>query len=573
MKNKIFSKIIYGIIGLVGIAGCSIEPTYYSEVVPSTFYSNQQNVWQRFYRPFTHWRWYQTSNASKWDLQEFGTDEVCLPTRGSDWLNGGIYQGVHHHVFTPDLSDVYNGWSGFSMGVALSWDALQDINKYVDFKALKFPEGTKESMETQLQTLVASFYLEGLDLFGGVPLYTSTNSNLKPRSTAQETFNFIDSLLNISIPSLPVKTTLGAMENGSINRAAGAALKARLYFNAKSYIGKDMFQECADICQDIIDGKYGKYALATDWTSIFGFKNEICPEIIWSVPSQNAFLENDGLYSRWQHYNTYKYLGSIDQEKGNNGTCLVPSLEPNGTNYKDDPKYGYKLGGAYGKFNSADVRKQPYVYLGGGKYRGMFIVGKLVNPLDGGTCTGSREYKGKTLTMVDQVTYFKQLGTTAYPTVNDLPSTVATAEENSGVRLMKQSPMPNLADRLLRCNPDIPVIRLSEIYYMLAECKLRLKDPETAANLIETVRKRYFANGVDPNPVTKDNLDEYRMLDEWMEEFVGEGRRRTDLIRWGAYTTESWWDHTPDNNTNLNRYPVPTLIMSSNNLLEQNPGY
>ena len=55
--------------------------------------------------------------------------------------------------------------------------------------------------------------------------------------------NFIDSLLKIAVPNLPIKEELGGMETGSIHRAAGAALQARLYFNAKSYIGKEMFTE------------------------------------------------------------------------------------------------------------------------------------------------------------------------------------------------------------------------------------------------------------------------------------------------------------------------------------------
>ena len=125
------------------------------------------------------------------------------------------------------------------MGVALSWDALEDLEK-VDFDKLGFASGTRESMLSQQQTLVASFYLDGLDFFGGVPLYTTTQSEVKGRSTALETFNFIDSLLNVATPNLPVKDKLGAMETGSIHRAVAAVLKARLYFNAETYIGKDM---------------------------------------------------------------------------------------------------------------------------------------------------------------------------------------------------------------------------------------------------------------------------------------------------------------------------------------------
>ena len=118
-----------------------------------------------------------------------------------------------------------------------------------------------------------------------------------------------------------------------------------------------------------------------------------------------------------------------------------------------------------------------------------------------------------------------------------------------------------------------PAMRFAEVYYTLAECKLRAGDKQGAANLINTVRKRNFENGNDPNPVTASNLDMYRMADEWMIEFLGEGRRRTDLIRFGFYVTEKWWDHEPSNDKNKNRFPIGDTVLGSNSMLKQNPGY
>lgn len=568
-KFKIYNSVLVGItICLFAITSCSVEPTFYSQVVPETFYTSQEAVWERFNRPFTHWRWYIANNEPRWMLQELGTDEFCLPTRGSDWYNGALYQKFHHHEYTEDMAFIETGWTNFAMGVALAWDALEDLEK-VNFDALGFAEGTRESMLNQQKALVASFYLDGLDFFGGVPLYTTTQSEVKGRSTDKETFDFIENLLKEAIPNLPVKEELGGLENGSINRAAGAALLARLYFNAKSYIGEEKYSEAATICQDIIDGKYGKYKLDTDWTNIFGFDNETCPEIIWSVPSENAKLETDGMY--WSYmvpYNYKNYLGGLEGSGSNNGIGLIPSLDPTGK------KYSYKLGGAYAKFNDNDIRKQLYVYEGAGKYRGMFIVGELVNPTNPSwTCTGSREYSGKTLVVRDQVAYFAKVGSAEYPTLESLPSTIATAEEASCVRVTKRSPRPNQSEKNRKFDPDVPVIRLAEIYYTLAECKMRAGDKDGAAELINTVRKRYFVNGNDPDPVTGSKLDKYRMLDEWQLEFLAEGRRRTDLVRWDTYVTENWWDHKATNNTDLNRFPIHYSLIGANNLLKQNPGY
>lgn len=565
--NKIKNWILAGATTLIVATSCDVDPSFYSQVVPETFYTSQDAVWERFNRPFTHWRWWVAQDRARWELQELGTDEICVPTRGSDWYNGAIYQKFHHHEYTEDMTSIETGWTNFSMGVALAWDAAEDLEG-VDFDALGFEAGTKESMMNQLNTLVASFYLDGLDFFGGVPLYKTTKSDVLPRSTAEETFNFIDSLLQLSTPELPVKTELGAMETNVIHQAVGAVLRARLYFNAESYIGKPMYNEAAEICQDILDGKYGKYALATDWTSIFGFRNETCPEIIWTVPSENAKLETDGGY--WGFtvpYNFKDFLGGLKDSGSDNGCCLLPSRDPQGNLYQ------FNLSNNYEGFNDKDVRKQQYVYESGGKYRGMFVVGEMVNPdHPEWICTGAREYIGKPLLVRDQISYFAKLGTD-YATEADLPSTVGTAEENSGVRLIKFSPRPNQDEYKEMFNPDIPIIRLAEVYYMLAECKMRNGDKQGAADLINTVRKRYFEGGNDPDPVTASNLDKYRMLKEWKLEFLGEGRRRTDLVRWNAYVTEDWWDHKATNNPDLNRFPLHYSIIGANNLLEQNPGY
>ena len=565
--NKIKNWILAGATTLIVATSCDVDPSFYSQVVPETFYTSQDAVWERFNRPFTHWRWWVAQDRARWELQELGTDEICVPTRGSDWYNGAIYQKFHHHEYTEDMTSIETGWTNFSKGVALAWDAAEDLEG-VDFDALGFEAGTRESMMNQLNTLVASFYLDGLDFFGGVPLYKTTKSDVLPRSTAEETFNFIDSLLQLSTPELPVKTELGAMETNVIHQAVGAVLRARLYFNAESYIGKPMYNEAAEICQDILDGKYGKYALATDWTSIFGFRNETCPEIIWTVPSENAKLETDGGY--WGFtvpYNFKDFLGGLKDSGSDNGCCLLPSRDPQGNLYQ------FNLSNNYEGFNDKDVRKQQYVYESGGKYRGMFVVGEMVNPdHPEWICTGAREYIGKPLLVRDQISYFAKLGTD-YATEADLPSTVGTAEENSGVRLIKFSPRPNQDEYKEMFNPDIPIIRLAEVYYMLAECKMRNGDKQGAADLINTVRKRYFEGGNDPDPVTASNLDKYRMLKEWKLEFLGEGRRRTDLVRWNAYVTEDWWDHKATNNPDLNRFPLHYSIIGANNLLEQNPGY
>lgn len=577
-------KLLIIILAVVGISSvfksCEVEPTYYSQSTPELFFDTQEKVYQRMGRAFTHWAWCMADNQAHSNfimLQEFTTDEMLVPSRYNDWYDGGNYLRMYHHDFTPTTPGVYDAWRAFSMGVAQAWSAKDDINQYVDFDALGFPEGSREAVLMQLQTLSAFFYWFGLDMFGGVPLYTSTQGDIKPRATDVETFEFIDSLLTEAIPQLPKKTVLGAQETGAINQAAAALLKARLYFNAESYIRKDMYAEAAAICQDIIDGKYGTYALENEWTNIFGFDNDSSTEIIWSVPSQNAISERStGPHSN--HYGMGEYWSNGEIGNRNNGYCLVPSLDVEGKSYlygSDNPssKGTYRLGSPFAKFHEDDVRKQLNAYEGEGKWRGMFYFGEMINPVTGAACHGgNRQVKpNEVLVLVDQIA---RITPQAGAEVDHGKEGARWAEEASGVRLAKFSPTPWLTEKTLKGNPDIPVFRLAEAYYMLAECKLRAGDKAAAASLINTVRERYFPEG-DPDPVTASNLDEWRMLDEWMIEFIGEGRRRTDLIRWNKYTTESWWDKPADGpgKAHYNRFPIPIQAMGSNHLIEQNPGY
>ena len=164
-------------------------------------------------------------------------------------------------------------------------------------------------------------------------------------------------------------------------------------------------------------------------------------------------------------------------------------------------------------------------------------------------------------------------------TFSDLRSTMADGEENSGVRLVKYSVLVDKIDYdnlAKRCPAMYPLVRLAEIYYMYAECLYRMGGADNiakACELINTVRARNFEGGIDPDPVTPQNLDKYRFLDEWLVEFLGEKRRRTDLIRWGAYVHEDWWDHKASHEEYKNRFPISDQAISSNNLLVQNPGY
>ena len=46
-----------------------------------------------------------------YDLQTFGSDEAIIPTRGTDWYDGGIWQELYRHDWTPGHPMLGNAWS------------------------------------------------------------------------------------------------------------------------------------------------------------------------------------------------------------------------------------------------------------------------------------------------------------------------------------------------------------------------------------------------------------------------------------------------------------------------------
>lgn len=543
--------------------GCTkLDQEFYSSVTPETFYKSEKDIKAALFRPFTHAKWYL--GEDRWRLQEYTADNFAITTKGRHWYNGGENERYHYHKWTADDGWIWGTWRGTLMGVALALDTKNDLSK-LDYTKFALTAERQNADMAQLDALISYFYLRGLDYFGGMPIFESLDQESLPRNTEQELFLHIEKLLTAAMNNLPAKKA-GDKEEGAIRKAAVAAMLAQLYFNAETYIGKPMYEESRKLSQALINKEYGDYQLDPTWNGVHGFKNNSSPEIIWSMPSEFKMLEYNWFYADFYHYNTREYF--TQDMGGNNGAHLTPSRKPDGTLYSSD----FKLGSPYETFTTGDFRKNPYHYLGTENYEGMFIVGPHLSP-DGKAILGGEEYNKQPLNFVDQVARFSEVGPgKKYSSVSQLPSKMSEGEENTGIRLVKV-PIPNLANNTLRWGADMPVIRLAEIYYMLAECEFRIGDKSKAVTLINEVRKRNFKDNIDLNPVTIANIDKYRFLDEWSIEFIGEGRRRTDLIRWKAFTTEKWWDHSPSSSLHLNRFPVPNQAIAGNNKLEQNPGY
>ncbi len=572
MANKYLKICTLSAVMLTAVTGCDLNEKFYSETAPETFFTSKESVYAILARPFSHWQWYfrtapvEGSNGGGWHINEGTADAMIIPTRevAGHWYNQGNFQQLQYHQWTAESTQMLGGYDAPMQGVARCLAAKESLDA-VDYPSLGLTEADKADHFAQLDAMAAFFYKEGLDRFGGLPIYTSSRDALKARNTDKELFEHIENLLLDGMNGKLKKRTAGEAHTGYITQGAAAALLAQLYLNAEPYIGESRYTQCAKVCEDIIAGVYGSYAMESDWKAPYGFSNSTSNELIWAIPNTSNRAYNTFF---WYCYpaGTRPYFGITTVGDPYNGWCLAPSrkLESDGvteTLYSvSNPEI--KLGSPFEKFDNGDLRKQPYRYLGSNTWQGMFMMGDLIDYTTGNKFTIEG---GKYDKMVDYV---------CWASLGQYVSNMNYGEQNSGYRLVKY-PLKPETEVATRWDAYIPVIRLAEVKYMLAECKYRAGDKGGAATLINDIRERYFAGGADPNPVTAVNLDDYRMLDEWLIEFIGEaaGRRRTDLIRFDKFVTENWWDHTASNNRNLHRFPFHTSVLTGNPLIVQNPGY
>jgi hypothetical protein len=128
---------------------------------------------------------------------------------------------------------------------------------------------------------------------------------------------------------------------------------------------------------------------------------------------------------------------------------------------------------------------------------------------------------------------------------------------------------------------DFPLFRLGEIYLTYAEAVLRGGtggDAATALGYINALRVRAY--GSTAGNITAGQLTTDFILDERARELYFEATRRTDLIRYGKFTTANYlwaWKGGVAAGRSVsdiyNIFPIPSTDLSSNPNLTQNPGY
>ena len=474
-----------------------------------------------------------------YDLQTFGSDEAMIPTRGTDWYDGGIWQELYRHDWTPGHPMLGNAWSYLYKVITLcnrSLELLESHQHLLD--EVQYVEYTAE-----VRALRAIYYWYLMDLFGRIPIITTSKTSLSqlqqmPRS---QIFKFVCTELQQVCPYLHHENSARPGDYyGRVTYHVACFVLAKLMLNAEVYLDNnwtDGDHPDGSALTISVDGKTmnaweatiyycdqlenADYKLEELYTSNFEVHNENSNENIWVIPMDKDLYYNEMQYFfRSWHYRHAAAYGFT----GENGACATKrTLEifKYGT-WSEDPRFLFNY--------YADIVFDNDVI--------------LVRDRNG----EEFEYK---------------------PWEVELDLSDSPYLETAGARMNKYVVDRNATKNGKLMDNDIVLFRLADVLLMHAEALLRNGQAEEGQDYFNAVRGRVDA---PEKPLTLQNL-----LDERLLELCWEGWRRQDLIRFGQYESlfmgDQWDAKVDERDRHTTVFPIPGGMINFNPNLTQNPGY
>ena len=474
-----------------------------------------------------------------YDLQTFGSDEAMIPTRGTDWYDGGIWQELYRHDWTPGHPMLGNAWSYLYKVITLcnrSLELLESHQHLLD--EVQYVEYTAE-----VRALRAIYYWYLMDLFGRIPIITTSKTSLSqleqmPRS---QIFKFVCTELQQVCPNLHHENSARPGDYyGRVTYHVACFVLAKLMLNAEVYLDNnwtDGDHPDGSALTISVDGKTmnaweatiyycdqlenADYELEELYTSNFEVHNENSNENIWVIPMDKDLYYNEMQYFfRSWHYRHAAAYGFT----GENGACATKrTLEifKYGT-WSEDPRF-------------------------------------LLNYYDGIVFDNDRKIVRD---RNGEVFEYK-------PWEVELDLSDSPYLETAGARMNKYVVDRNATKNGKLMDNDIVLFRLADVLLMHAEALLRNGQAEEGQDYFNAVRGRVDA---PEKPLTLQNL-----LDERLLELCWEGWRRQDLIRFGQYESlfmgDQWDAKVDESDGHTTVFPIPGGMIDFNPNLTQNPGY
>ena len=450
-----------------------------------------------------------------YDLQTFGADEAMLPTRGADWYDGGLWQDMYRHSWSAGHDLTKNSWLYLYKVITLCNRSIEQLEAHSSMLG----DQTLAIYCSEVKALRAICYWYLLDLFGRVPIITSTDVSMNEvlQSERAEVFNFAVSELKQACAFIPAENSVHLGDYyGRVTLPVAYFVLAKLMLNAQVYTGTPRWQECIDFCNRI---ESMGYRLADNYADNFAVHNESSVENIWTIPmDKNIYTTQQQNLYRTYHYRHAAAYGFT----GENGSCATRKVLE---------VFGYDTADEDARFDLNYWAGQ-VVDLHGNQ-----VLDRTGNPL------------------------------VYHPWEVDMDLSGTRYVETAGARMKKYAVDKNATKDGKLMDNDIVLFRFADVLLMRAEAKLRLGQDGQAD--FDAVRSRV---GMPHRNLTLQNL-----LDERLMELCWEGWRRQDMIRFGCYQSLFQGDEydakTPEADGHTTVFPIPADVMAVNHNLVQNSGY
>lgn len=211
-----------------------------------------------------------------WNAQELSTDEAVMA-----WNDASI-KDFHWQTWAPNDVFIAAIYSRIMYTVAVCNEYVRATEGNTDADIKKY--------NAEARFIRALAYYHAIDMFGNPPFVTEKDSPgafFPKQTTRAELFTYLETELKA------IEGELGApkFEYGRADQAAAWTLLAKLYLNAKVYVGTDRSADCVTYCKKVIASSY---TLAPKYANNFVADNNLSPEIIFSITCDGQHTQSYG---------------------------------------------------------------------------------------------------------------------------------------------------------------------------------------------------------------------------------------------------------------------------------------
>ncbi|MBE6189861.1 MAG: RagB/SusD family nutrient uptake outer membrane protein [Alistipes sp.] len=508
-KNILKGLLVLGCFALLTPSCTNLDEELYGRLTPDSFFQTEEEAVSSVAGAYNYFARMFQAGGDGWRSAEYGTDELMCPGRSNGGWLDENVNQMMRHEVIP-FNDRLNGlWNCIFPGIGLDNSLIET------FEASPLKDQLK-GVIAEVRALRAYQYYYAMDCFGNVPICTDarvSTTNLPTTSPRADVFNFVVEEFKLAIADLPSVKDVDASYYPRFTKESAQAALAFVYLNGEVYSGKAYWKEVVDLCDAIINT--GAFDLEGRVGDCFRADMEgKTKEVITAI--------------------------SVDKSKGVDGNQFILYAQ----HATDQQKYGLPFAPACGycfddtalnRYEEGDERLElleygPQFYLDGTP---------IMDP----------DHAGQQLVLT---------------TIKDF----IAAENNEGYRVLKYTPI-GASFAGSDGNNDYIVERYSNVLLMKAEALVRQgQNLNTALDLVNKVRNRSELPSLTAGELTLAAIEKERA-----NEFIWEGKRRPDMIRFGSYFNTTWSYKKTVTPEWRGIYPIPGQQISANPNLKQNPNY